>query len=168
MFHIYILILLSSVAFGIGEFIKSLQVSVLNPWSLKLYTIMYTLIFILIYLFLFDKDILNNLVKDYMSLTLPMNLSIIVVSLLISVIASQTISFAFRENSKLKHPINVGILSSVLSLTFIITILCNIGYNIYMKKPINIDISEIVGCLCITLGVIIIILFKPKNNNIKK
>ena len=71
------------------------------------------------------------------------------------------INISFYYNSKLKEPVNIGILTTVLSLSFIFTFIIDILDNLIEKKPIIVYKSELIGCLFIILGILII-------GNIKK
>ena len=149
----------ASFIFGIGEFFNSLQASAANPWSLKIYVAIYTLIFSLIFLILFKKDIFYNLINEYKSLSLRMHLLIIATTIMTYIVGVLIVRYAFRENSTLKNPTNAGVLTSVLSMSFIFTIIINELYNLYYKKPINLSLNKIVGCIFIIIGILIIVLF---------
>ena len=71
------------------------------------------------------------------------------------------INVSFYYNSKLKEPVNIGILTTILSLSFIFTIIIDLINNLYENKSISITTNEVIGCLFIIIGILII-------GNIKK
>ena len=66
------------------------------------------------------------------------------------------INISFYYNSKLKEPVNIGILITILSLSFIFTILIDIIDNLYKNNPISITKSEGIGCIFIIIGILLI------------
>lgn len=66
------------------------------------------------------------------------------------------LGFAFYYNSKLENPVNVGILTSILSLGFVFTIIMDIIINVINKKPIHFSVSQGLGLSFIIAGIVVL------------
>ena len=62
----------------------------------------------------------------------------------------------FYYNDKSKKPINLGILTAIISLSFIFTIIIDAIVDVIEKKPYKIKIPQIFGAISIIIGVITI------------
>ena len=66
------------------------------------------------------------------------------------------LGISFNINRKSKNPINLGILTSILSANFIFTIIIEEIINYIQKKPLQIKFGQIIGIIAIIFGIITI------------
>ena len=62
----------------------------------------------------------------------------------------------FYYNDKSKKPINLGILTAIISLSFIFTIIIDVIVDVIQKKPYKINTPQIFGAISIIIGIITI------------
>ena len=148
---IYIYILISGIFYGICDFFRALGARYINSGLLIVLQLLFSTIISFIFYYFYDKSIFIKFNK--------LNLMQLVIILLISITQIGFIYFftlGNKINSSLKPPINIGILSSIVALYFIIVIICNIIYNLIKKEKIQITKNEIIGCILIIVGIIFI------------
>ena len=156
MLHIIIKLVLASILFGISTFINSQLAPIMDKWTYRLTTSLYTVTISILYLLIANRSILTDYFKNLGSLTIQQNILFAVQVIAQSIIGLLLIAIAYKENSLLSKPINIGILSSILSLSFVITFIINIIFNLYHKKPLNINKGEMIGSLIIVIGILTI------------
>ena len=156
MLHIIGKLVLTSLLFSIGSFLSSIVSSTINSWNMRLLVSFYTVSIILLYLFLMDRSILVNFPKTYRSLPIKEHAMVIIAVLCYSVVGTLILYTTYKDNSELSKPLNIGIFSSILSLSFVFTFFINIAVNLYQKKPLNINIWQIISLLFIITGVVIL------------
>ena len=66
------------------------------------------------------------------------------------------LGISFYYNSKLDKPYNLGILTSIISFSFIFTIIIDMFINFIQKKPINFTFWHGLGISFIIIGVFIL------------
>lgn len=66
------------------------------------------------------------------------------------------LGISFYYNSKIEKPLNLGILTSIVSFSFVFTIIIDMFINFIQKKPINFSIWHSLGILLIITGVFIL------------
>ena len=66
------------------------------------------------------------------------------------------LGIGFYYNDKSKTPINLGILTAILSINFIFTIIIDEIINFIEKKPMKVKLAQIIGIITITIGIIIV------------
>lgn len=68
------------------------------------------------------------------------------------------LGISFYYNDKLDSPINLGILTSIISLSFIFTILIDTIVDYIYKKPLKLKVEQLIGAIFIIIGIIFIAL----------
>ena len=154
---IIVALILSSLLFSIGDICQNKSVPISGPAGTFIITEFLIILFCLILMIIlyFNKNKLGPLFLPNKKEILKslkfcfLNSFTIFVSIIL-------INLSFFYNSHLKNPVNLGVLTGILSTSFIFTILLNVLVNLYEKKPINIPNIEIIGCVLILAGVLCI------------
>ena len=159
----FIYMIIASFFFALSDNIRADSINIIGPLASLLSIEIIIVILLLplcIFLYLNNSNIgplyIPN--KGYILKTLTNNFFAafcLVISLLL-------LNMAFYINKKSRIPINIGILTSILSLGFLFSIIINIINNVYKKIPNNISKYEIFGSLLIIGGVIVIAMSKTK------
>jgi uncharacterized membrane protein len=150
--QIYTYIIISSILFGISEFLKAIASETINNGVFQLYYYLVSALMVPVIFIFIDKDFT---IKNLTTLT-KNDVLLIAISGVIMVIINYFYISAFRMNSELKLPINVGILSAILALYFIITIIADIFVKIWKKETVYISRPQIIGSCLIIAGIITI------------
>ena len=131
---------------------KSIAVSKIPNSVFQLYFYVFAAILLYISSIFYDKEFT---MKNITSLSIG--------ELLFALLASLGLVFsnyfylsAFKMNSELKPPINVGILSAILALYFIVTIFADVFLKMWKKEHVHITMPQIIGCVLIVAGIIVI------------
>lgn len=150
--QIYTFMIIAAFSFGITELLKSISVSKIPNSVFQLYFYVFAALLLCISSIFYDKEFT---MKNITSLSSG--------ELLLSLLSSAGIVFsnyfylsAFKMNSELKPPINVGILSAILALYFIVTIFADIFLKMWKKERVHITMPQIIGCVLIVSGIIVI------------
>lgn len=159
----FIYMIIAAFFFALSDNIRFYSVNIMGPLG-NLLSIEIIVVILLIPLCIFlyfnnskigplylpnKSDILKTLTTNFFS----------AFSLVLSLLL---LNISFYINSKSRTPVNIGILTSILSLGFLFSIIINIIINVYKKIPNNINKYEIFGCLLIIVGVIVIATAKTK------
>ena len=105
----------------------------MDKWTYRLTTSLYTVTISILYLLIANRSILTDYFKNLGSLTIQQNILFTVKVIAQSIIGLLLIAIAYKENSLLSKPINIGILSSILSLSLVIIFTIDIVFNLYYK-----------------------------------
>ena len=150
-----LLAIISSIFFGISNILRNYTQKFIGPLNSNIITNLWVSFFwFLIFLIIYFNKIhfgpihISNINKPGIIFSLFDGISI-----LLGIFLS---SLAFYYNYKSKKPLNLGILTSVIALNFIVTFIINFGINIYTKKNNSIKYQQLLGLLFIIIGIIII------------
>lgn len=148
---IYLLIIISGISYGICEFLRAISVEYLDPSLFTILSFLLSTIIALIFYLFYDNNLIKNLTK--------INIKHILIVIFAAITQFGFLYFflsGMNLNNKLPQPINVGILSSIVALYFIITIISDIIYRSIRKQSISISNYQIIGCILIIGGIITI------------
>lgn len=150
--QIYTFMIFAAFSFGITELVKSISVSKIPNSVFQFYFYVFAAILLCISSIFYDKEFT---MKNITSLSSG--------ELLLTLLSSAGIVFsnyfylsAFKMNSELKQSINVGILSAILALYFIVTIFADVFLKMWKKERVHITMPQIIGCVLIVAGIIVI------------
>ena len=150
--QIYTYIIIAGVIFGITELLKAIASKSMNNGIFQLYYYLFSALAVPIIFIFTDKDFnmknLTSLTKNDILLT--------AITGIIMVVSNYYYLTGFKMNSELKTPINVGILSAILALYFIVTIVADIFLKMWKRERVHITSKQIIGCVLIIAGIIII------------
>ena len=150
--QIYTYMIIASVVYGITELLKAVSSKSMNNGVFQLYFYLFSALIVPIIFIFTDKDFniknLTSLTKNDILLTAICGICI--------VITNYFYLKSTKMNSELKTPINVGILSAVLALYFIVTIVADIFLKMWKRERVHITTKQIIGCVLIIAGIITI------------
>ena len=150
--QIYTYMIIAAVVYGITELLKAIASKSMNNGIFQLYYYLFSALIVPIIFIFTDKDF--NM-KNLTSLTKNDILLIAICGICI-VITNYFYLKSTNMNSELKPPINVGILSAILALYFIVTIVADIFLKMWKKERVHITTKQIIGCILIIAGIITI------------
>lgn len=157
--NIYIILslIIASLCIAISDIYKNKSVAISGPMGTLLFTettLVVLSLFLIIFLVISNKNIGPLYIPTSKNIFSSLKYNFIsAIGLFIGLLL---INIAFYYNNHSTQPLNLGILTAILSFSFIFTIIINIIHNYIDKKPVIIPILEIIGCLSIILGVICI------------
>ena len=154
----YIYIILSACCYGFSEFLKAIGIKFVNKNIFVIGYYLLTALFSFILNYLMDNKILDN-IKN----TKPNDYLYMLLAALFGTGAAYLYFQSMSYNNNSKNPVNIGILSGILAINFIVTLFVDIIYKLYKKEKLTITIWEILGCVLIISGILMISLIKKSN-----
>lgn len=154
-------IIFSSLFISLSDIIQNKSTKLLGAFGSNIITTCISvliLIIILIFLFFYKKPFGPLFLPKMSSEGFNEGFKYCIYDGIFYVFALLLLGISFYYNDKSKTPINLGILTSILSINFIFTIIIDEIINFIQKKPMKVKFAQIIGVITIIIGIIIVAL----------
>ena len=150
-------IIISSLFFSLTDIFQNKSTKYLGPFgsSIITYCIVVLILFIIFIILYFYKKPIGPL---YIPKFTNEGIQYCIYEGIFYVVALLLLGISFYYNDKSKIPINLGILTAILSTSFIFTIIIEEIVNFIQKKPLQFKLAQIIGVITIIIGIVIVAL----------